>query len=100
MTMEQRFAWGLLAALVFLGFVGWLNTGCGYGKGACQIVDLAHYACDTLPIRYLDPGCAAEKKAAGAVDEEIEKACVRSVQVPRNLVQRMAAEEKARQAGQ
>lgn len=27
---------------------------CGHGKTACAIIDVAHTACETFPIRYLD----------------------------------------------
>lgn len=36
----------VLVALTFLG--------CGYGKATCQVIDVAHTACEMLPIEYLD----------------------------------------------
>jgi hypothetical protein len=27
---------------------------CGHGKAACAVIDVAHTACETLPIKYLD----------------------------------------------
>ena len=86
--MEQRFAWGLVFAMAFIGFVGWLNTGCGANlKGvkdeACGVIDLADTACDFVVLETVDANgekvrTKVPKRAAARMGERVragEPAC-------------------------
>lgn len=53
--------------------------GCGHGATACAVVDVAHTACDVLPIRYLDD--QGEERTELVPREELRAAAMRAGEV-------------------
>jgi hypothetical protein len=59
MTQQQRLEFATIAAgavVIAFSLIALLAfDGCGAGATTCAVIDLAHTACDTLPIRYMAP---------------------------------------------
>lgn len=73
-----------LVAFVLVGFTVF-GSGCtGAGGKACQVVDLAKTACDTLPIRYLGPNgeVVEEQVPADELKVAVQRARARRLGMP------------------
>jgi len=56
MTRNEIFTAALVIFFLCFAFNAMIGLfSCGFGKVACEVIDVADYACDTLPIRYLGP---------------------------------------------